>query len=328
MTDIAVPEARTVALRLEELNPEQVALIKTTYAKGATDDELRLFIIVCNQTQLSPFLGQIHAVKRAGVMAYQVGIGGFRLQAQRSKAKGGPAYEGPTDVEWCDDKGNWTDLWLKEEPPYAARTGVRVEGYQDPVFAIAEYKRLVQRTADGKPNVFWNNGAKAAFQLGKCAEAAAIRKGFPNETSRLYLKEEMYDIPEEKDITPPMTLEEHKKALLPPAGPEATLDQSKDEKTEKPAAGPGEVNPVLTGTIPYPGSPDKRVDAPKGEAIIPPEHRQKVIAHLQTIGLVEMPPPEMTEIESGLLLATKSKKVAGDLLDKMAMSRDTQGKMV
>ena len=58
-----------------------------------------------------------------------------------------------------------------------------------------------------------------------------------------------------------------------------------------------------------------------------PERRQEVITHLQSIGLVDMPPPEMTEIEASWLLATKNKKVAGGLLDKMAMSRDTQGKL-
>ncbi|KKM18275.1 hypothetical protein LCGC14_1667290, partial [marine sediment metagenome] len=312
----------TKVLKFQELTPEQKELIKGTVAKGATDLEVDLFFHVCNRTGLDPFARQIYAIKRRSQekgqwverIVFQIGIEGFRLAAQRSHAKGGPKYEGPTPIQWCDEKGDWTDIWLSEKPPYAARAGVYVEGFREPVYAIAEYKRLVQ-TVDGKPNIFWDKGH--AFQLGKCAEGAAIRKAFPNELSGFYLKEELYDMPEEKDITPPMSIEEHKKALTPPT-------------VEKPAAQPeeGQAAPSGDSGVEDARQPLAGAPTPKGEEIIPPEHRQKVIAHLQTIGLVEMPPPEMTEIESGLLLATKSKKVAGDLLDKMAMSRDTQGKMV
>jgi len=308
MTAPAVPEERTVALRVEELNPAQIDLIKTTYAKGATDDELKLFVAVCNALQLNPFIGQIHAVKRWSsadnkmVMAYQTGIGGFRLQAQRSKARGGPEYRGQTEPMWCDDKGNWTDLWLKDEPPFAAKVGVYVEGFVDPIYAIAEYKRLVQTTKEGKPNIFWAKGSP--FQLAKCAEAAAIRRAFPGETSRLYLEEEMYQMPEEKDITPPMSIEDHKKALAPP--PVQPGPQTKDPDP------------------PDPPTPDP----PKGEEIVSPERREQVIAHLQGITVQERPPQNMTEIEAGLLLACKQGAKANRVLDTMATHRDTQGKIL
>lgn len=317
MTDPTIPETRAVALRIEELSQEQIDLIKTTYAKGATDLELKLFVTVCNALQLNPFLGQIHAVKRWSsadnkeVMAYQTGIGGFRLQAQRSKSMGGPTYRGQTDPEWCAKDGNWVPLWTSDDPPFAARVGVHVEGFVEPIYAIAEYKRLVQTRGKGedkRPNVFWERGSP--FQLAKCAEAAAIRRAFPGETSRLFLPEEMYDMPEEKDITPPMTVdeakEEAKKALTPPPTAQPTLP--------KPPNHPD----VVTA--------DKAI--PKGEEIVSPERREEVKKHLQNIGVQDIPPPEMTETEAGMLTECKRRDSAGRRLDEFLLSRDKHRTML
>lgn len=152
----------------------QVDLIKATVAKGATNDELKLFLYTAARTGLDPLTKQIHFVKRKESITIQTGIDGYRAIAERTKELAG------IDDAVFDSEDN-------PQPKKATVTVYRIVNGQRMAFsASARWTEYFPKP----PNDFmWKK--MPYLMLAKCAEALALRKAFPNDLSGLYTNEEM-----------------------------------------------------------------------------------------------------------------------------------------
>lgn len=169
MATVTVSENRSV--QSKELD-SKVDLIKRLYCKGATNDELELFLHACKRTGLDPFMKQIYAIKRGNQMTIQTGIDGLRLVAERS----GNYSPGRESSFSYDDKGNLTAAtsYIKKRTSDGTWHEVAATAYLD------EY--------NAKQGL-WSKMPRA--MLSKCAEALSLRKAFPAEMSGLYTQDEM-----------------------------------------------------------------------------------------------------------------------------------------
>ena len=149
----------------------------------ATANDISFFAQYCQRTRLDPLSRQIYAIPRQGSMQILLSIDGYRIIAQRTGE-----YEG-SETFWCGTDGVWTDVWLNNNPPSAAKVIVYRKNCKRGVSAVAlfkEYANLKSNTWQKMP----------ALMLAKCAESLALRKAFPSDLSGLYTTDEMNNIEE------------------------------------------------------------------------------------------------------------------------------------
>ena len=157
----------------ENITPDQVDLIKSQIAVGATDDELKLFLHVADKSGLDPLSKQIYFIKRSGKMTIQTAIDGFRAIADRTGQ-----YIGSSDPVF-EDNG--------KIPAKATVTVNKVVGGVVGNFtATARWDEYYPGKSQG---FMWDKMPHT--MLGKCAEALALRKAFPAQLSGLYTGDEM-----------------------------------------------------------------------------------------------------------------------------------------
>jgi phage recombination protein Bet len=181
-------DGRSMGAPVPEWTPDQVELIQRTVANGTTNDEFKLFLYTAKRTGLDPLVRQIHAVKRAGKMAIQTAIDGYRLIADRTGK-----YAGNDDPVFDDEK----------TPRKASVTVYKiVDGQRCPFTATARWEQYFPGETQG---FMWKK--MPHLMLGKCAEALALRKAFPAEMGGVYVQEEMEQASVEEAPTAPATLQ-------------------------------------------------------------------------------------------------------------------------
>lgn len=180
-------------LAVYEPDPQELDIFRKHFAPATTtNDEWSIFLETCRTYRLSPMRKQIYLVsrydsqKKRNVATPQISIGGLRALALRTSE-----FEGTTEPEWGDEEGNWYKLWPKSKGlyPYAARIGVYRRGFRAPVWGVAYFHELAQKTKEGNLTRFW--ATMGLHMIAKCALADALRGAFEEEVGGLYLHEEM-----------------------------------------------------------------------------------------------------------------------------------------
>jgi phage recombination protein Bet len=168
MSQVAIVKPNQVT-EASQWTPEQMRLITEVVARGASPDELKLFLYRCNKMGLDPLKpGQVHFIKYGtspGTIV--VGIEGFRSIAGRTGKvsgvkRGVTKEEGKLVSAWCEvHRSDWQHP-AREEVPFAEYT-----------------------TGKGP----WAKMPET--MLKKVAEAAALRMAFPDDLGGVYTVEEM-----------------------------------------------------------------------------------------------------------------------------------------
>ncbi|HDL7455133.1 TPA: phage recombination protein Bet [Yersinia enterocolitica] len=216
-----------VGLNIDE--PTWNALKNSIYP-GAKDDSVIMAVSYCRARQLDPLMKPVHlvpmSVKDALTGKYETrdvvmpGVGLYRIQADRSGN-----YAGAQEPEFGPDLTqtfNGVEItypqWCKYTLSKLMPNGTIVE------FSAKEYWLENYATAGRDtqaPNAMWKK--RPYGQLAKCAEAQALRKGWP-EIGQQPTAEEMEG--KSLDVT---ETKEHNQGSQPPSQPQALPEYSAEQ---------------------------------------------------------------------------------------------------
>ena len=175
---LATREQATLAA--PQITADQMALITKTVAKDATPDELKLYLYDCARQGVHPLDRLIHFTKRSGKYTPVTSIDFMRIQAANTGECLGisdPVFDHELLPSCAPDHS---------KPPRSATVTVKrlVQGQAAEFTATA-------RWSEYRPDQAFMWQKMPHTMLGKCAEALALRKGFPKQLAGLYAREEM-----------------------------------------------------------------------------------------------------------------------------------------
>lgn len=184
----ALAERPTEALSAPTVTTDQLDLIKKTIAQGATADELKLYLYDCARQGVHPLDRLIHFTKRSGKYTPITSIDFMRIRAAETGE-----YAGSDDAVFEET--------VNGEINHGTVTVWRlVQGQRCSFTATARWSEYKPEAND----FMWKKMPHT--MLAKCAEALALRKGFPKQLAGLYAREEM-DQAGPTNGTPPLVVE-------------------------------------------------------------------------------------------------------------------------
>lgn len=204
-----------------KLSHSDLATIRQAIFKDCTESELKLFLHDCQRQGVHPLDRMIHPTvrtdRKSGKRTYTAITS---IDLFRSRAEDTGEYAGNDDP-----------IFSGEPKSVAFKASVTVykivKGVRCPFTATARWSEY---KPEPPGDFMWNR--MPCGQLGKCAEALALRKAFPRQLSKLYVQEEM----EQAGVKPPPPENEEKiiEAESAPVEPLIVPDQNEGAPDDGP----------------------------------------------------------------------------------------------
>ena len=201
---VRMPQGSLIAPR--DFNKNDLKLIRDTVAKDCDGSEFELFISYCQSLGLDPRRKQIYALvynkddAKKRKMSIIVGIDGFRSIAARTGNY--RPDDDPPHLEYDPTLRSETNptglvsatvkVWQFSHGQWFKIAGAARWDEFAPIedeWAWSDEKNKRVRTGKKKPGGKWAD--MPTIMLAKCAEAQALRRGWPDNFSAVYAPEEM-----------------------------------------------------------------------------------------------------------------------------------------
>lgn len=164
---------------------------------GTPKAQVTVFARTCGERNLSPFSKQIYLMARQTKQGIryttQTSIDGFRSISERTNK-----YAGSDDYVFDEGISEYQMIKDQRMRPTTATATVHKILPNQQIFPIKATARWDEYYPGGTQSFMWD---KMPFlMLGKCAEALALRKAFPEQLGSIYINEEMQQAEPQTEI--------------------------------------------------------------------------------------------------------------------------------
>lgn len=177
---------------------------------NVTDQEVMMFLALCKEHRLNPFLREAYLLKY-GDQPATITVGKDAITKRAFRNPNYRGHEAGLTIVTADNKLVRRDgsMLLEGEKLVGAWARVYVRDYEKPVFDEVSFAEYAGKKRDGSLNKTW--ASKPGTMIRKVALVHALREAFPEELNGMYDQAEMQV---EEQPTEPIEREEAVEAVL------------------------------------------------------------------------------------------------------------------
>lgn len=187
-------------------------------ADRVTDQEVMMFMMLCKNQHLNPFLREAYLIKYGNQPATIV-TGKSALEKRANRCVNFEGFEAGIVVVNINDELEYRagTLLLPNETLVGGWADVFVKDFRKPVRSVVSLEEYIGRKNDGSVNRQWSG--KPATMIRKVAKMQALREAFPEDFQGMYSAEEVDSGISDDQITPPIDITPRAEVIEPAPEP-------------------------------------------------------------------------------------------------------------